>query len=256
MWRVAPYASSDADATRGLAVRATALRRELRALCLGALSWVRFRGVTDPSFRWVATHTAPVGMTKLIIQNDVWGLSLLLRDGREDEADTADDEVRWHFVWPESEQLHGMAELDRTKDEAIVFKFREPELQSVADAHGEDRGLRPLIGDGRVVVAVDDRDGVRRQHGLHAGGLQPRDTHGDEARPSTPRGGSAGAHLLENAKRQLHSIERCRAGRYGIVDGDTGYHNGNSSMGERCLALHVDWEGMSSNASKSPTVSI
>jgi hypothetical protein len=48
------------------------------------------------------------------------------RDRREDKADAADDEVRWHFVRPESEQLHGVAELDRTKDEAIAFKFREP----------------------------------------------------------------------------------------------------------------------------------
>ena len=124
-----------------------------------------------------------------------------LGEGREDEADAADDEIRWHLVGSESEQLHGVIELDRAQDEAIVFKFGEPDLQSVADAHGEDRGLRRLIGDGRVVVAVDDGEGVRRQHGLHAGGLLPRDTHGDEARPSAARCGAARAHLLENAER-------------------------------------------------------
>lgn len=48
------------------------------------------------------------------------------RDRREDKADAADDEIRWHFVRPKSEQLHRVVELDRTKDESIVFKFREP----------------------------------------------------------------------------------------------------------------------------------
>jgi hypothetical protein len=120
---------------------------------------------------------------------------------REDEADAADDEIRWHLVRSESEQLDGVVELDRAEDEAVVFEFREPDLQSVADAHGEDRGPGRLIGDGRVVVTIDDREGVRRQHGLHTSGLLPRDTHGDEARPSAARCGAARAHLFENAER-------------------------------------------------------
>ena len=62
------------------------------------------------------THHGSGGMTTAVSS----------RDGREDKADAADDEIRWHFVRPESEQLHWVVELDRTKDESIVFKFREP----------------------------------------------------------------------------------------------------------------------------------
>ena len=62
----------------------------------------------------------------------------------------------------ESEQLHWVVELDRPEDEAIVFKLGEAELQRVADAHREERWLWRLIGNGGVVVAVDDGDGVRR----------------------------------------------------------------------------------------------
>ena len=86
-----------------------------------------------------------------------------LGDGGEGEADAADDEIGWHLMWAESEQLHRIVELDWPENEAIVFKLDKPELQCVADAHGEDGWLRRLIGDGRVVVAVDDRKGFRRQ---------------------------------------------------------------------------------------------
>jgi hypothetical protein len=159
-------------------------------------------------------------------------ISLQLGDRSDGETDAADDEIRWHLVGAESEQLHGVIELKRAQDEAIVFEFSEPELQSVADPHGKDRWLRRLISDRRVVVAVEDGDGLGRQHGLHAGGLLPGETHRDEAGPSAARGGTARAHLLEHAKRQLHQVERCRAGRYGIVDGRARCHNGNCSMAD------------------------
>lgn len=142
-----------------------------------------------------------------------------LRDGGEGEADTADDEIGGHLVGAEREQLHGIVELDRPEDEAIVFKLDDPELQRVADAHREDGWLRRLIGDGRVVVAIDDRDGVGRQYGLHARSLLPCKTHGDEARPSAARSGATRAYVFEDAERKLHKIECCRAGRHGVMNG-------------------------------------
>ncbi len=51
-----------------------------------------------------------------------------LGDGRDDEADATDDQVRWRLVGSEGEQLHGVVDLNRAEDEAIVFKFGEPEL--------------------------------------------------------------------------------------------------------------------------------
>jgi len=89
--------------------------------------------------------------------------SLQLRDGRDGEADAADDEIRRHLMRSESQQLHGIVELDRAQDEAIAFKFCEAELQGIADAHRENRGERGLVGDRRVVVSIDDRDGLGRQ---------------------------------------------------------------------------------------------
>ena len=85
-----------------------------------------------------------------------------LRNRGDGEADTADDEIGWHLVGSESEQLHGVVELDRPEDEAIVFKLGEAELQRVANPHREDGWLRRLIGNGGVVVAVDDGEGVWR----------------------------------------------------------------------------------------------
>jgi hypothetical protein len=84
-----------------------------------------------------------------------------LWDGCEGEADAADDEIRWHLMGTESEQLHRVVELDWPEDEPIALKLGEPELQCVTDTYGKDRWLRWLIGDGRIVVAIDDRDAVR-----------------------------------------------------------------------------------------------
>src|ERR1700760_3008604 len=159
-------------------------------------------------------------------------ISPQLRDGCDGEADAADDEIGGHLVWSEGEELYGMVELDRAQDEAVAFKFREPEEQSIAYAHGEDGGLRRLVGDRRVVVTVDDRDGLGGQYGLHTGSLLPRDAYGHEAGPSAARGGAASAHLLEKAKRQLYQVEGCRVGRHRVVDGSAWYHNGNGSVGD------------------------
>jgi hypothetical protein len=155
-----------------------------------------------------------------------------LGDGRDDEADATNDQVRWRLVGSESEQLHGVVDLNRAEDESIVFKFGEPELERVADAYGEDGWLRRLIGDRRVVVAIDNGKGLRRQYRLHPGGLLARETHGDEAGPSAARGGAARAHVLEDAERKLHEIEYCRAGRHGVMNGGGRCHNGNRSVGD------------------------
>src|ERR1700759_1399281 len=117
-------------------------------------------------------------------------ISLHSRDGGDGEADAADDEVRWHLMRSEGEQLHRVIEFDGPQDEAIVLEFRDSKVQRVADAHSKDRGLRGLVGDRRVVVAIDDRYGLWWQKWLHAGGLLPRKTNGDEARPSAARGGA------------------------------------------------------------------
>ena len=101
-------------------------------------------------------------------------ISLELGDGGDGEADAADDKVRWHLMRSEGEQLHRVIELDGPQDEAIVLEFRDPKVQRVPDAHSEDRGLRRLVGYGRVVVAIDDRDGLRWQKWLHTGNLLPR----------------------------------------------------------------------------------
>ena len=142
-------------------------------------------------------------------RREMCAISLQLGDGRDGEADAADDEIRRHLMRSESQQLHGIVELDRAQDEAIAFKRCEPELKCVADAHRENRGERGLVGDRRVVVAIDDRDGLGWQQRLHADGLLSRDTNRDEAGPSASRGGAARAHLFENAERQLHQVERC-----------------------------------------------
>src|SRR4051794_24307790 len=88
-------------------------------------------------------------------RDDACAMSFQLGDGGDGETDAADDEVRRHFVGSEGEQLHGMVELDRAQDEAIVLEGSQPELQCVADAHSEDRGQRRLVRNGRVVVAID-----------------------------------------------------------------------------------------------------
>ena len=164
-------------------------------------------------------------------------ISLHSRDGGDGEADAADDEVRWHLMRSEGEQLHRVIELDRAQDEAIVLEFSDPKVQRVADPHSEDRGLRRLVGDGRVVVAIDDRDGLRWQKWLHTGSLLPRKPNGDEAGPPAARGGATRAHLFENAERQLHEVKSRRAWGNGIVDGSGWCHNGNSSVSDaaRCF---------------------
>lgn len=99
--------------------------------------------------------------------------------------------------------MHGVIDLDGTQDEPVVFELGEPELQGVADADGEERRLRGLIGNWRIVMTVDDDEGIGGQRGLHAGRLLGGNAHGDEAHPSTARGGAAGAHLLEDIERKL-----------------------------------------------------
>jgi hypothetical protein len=168
---------------------------------------------------------------------EMYAISPQSGDGGDGETDAADDEVRWHLMRSESEQLDWVIELDGPENEAIVFEFSDPKVQRVADTHSEDRGLRRLIGDWRVVVAIDDRDGLRWQKWLHTGNLLPRKTNGDEAGPSAARGGAARAHLFENAERQLYEVKRRRGWRNGIVDGSGWCHNGNSSVGDaaRCF---------------------
>ena len=168
---------------------------------------------------------------------EMCAISLQLGDGGDGEANAADDEIRWHLMRAEGEQLHRVIEFDGPQDEAIVLEFRDSKVQRVADAHSKDRGLRGLVGDRRVVVAIDDCDGLRWQKWLHTGSLLPRETNGDEAGPSAARGGAARTHLFKNAKRQLHEVKRCRAWGNGIVDGCGWCHNGNSSVGDaaRCF---------------------
>jgi hypothetical protein len=170
-------------------------------------------------------------------EREMCAISLHLGDGGDGEADAADDEVRWRLMWPEGEQLHRVIELGRPQDEAIVLEFRDPKVQRVPDTHSEDRGLRRLVGDRRVVVAIDDRDGLRWQKWLHTSNLLPRKTNGNEAGPPAARGGAARAHLFENAERQLHEVKRRRAWGNGVVDGCGWCHNGNSSVGDaaRCF---------------------
>lgn len=93
----------------------------------------------------------------------------------------------------EGDELDGVLELIRAEDEAVLFEAGEAELESVADAYGEDGGRGWLVRDQRVVVAVDDGEGALRKRGLHAGGLLTRDANGNEARPAAAGGGAARA---------------------------------------------------------------
>ena len=65
---------------------------------------------------------------------------------------------------PESEQLHGVIELERAQDEAVVFEFHEPDLEGVAElirslATREPQYLKwltvPLGSDLQVVTAAE-----------------------------------------------------------------------------------------------------
>lgn len=165
-------------------------------------------------------------------------------DGGDGEADAADDEVRGDLVRSEGEEVDGRCELEGAKDDAIVFEFGDAELQRVADADSEDGGLRRLIGDRRVVVAVDDGDGLGGQEGLHADGLQGSDAHGDEARPSAAGYGATGAHAFKQAEGQLDEIEDCRVGQNGVVNGGSGGHDGNCGVRDAADGFTRDRRGV------------
>lgn len=91
----------------------------------------------------------------------------------------------------EREELDRVVDFERTQYESIVLKFCDSELQSITDSHTEDGGVGWMVGDWRVVVAIDDGDRIRRQNWLHADGLLTRDANGDEPEPSAAGGGTA-----------------------------------------------------------------
>ncbi len=157
-------------------------------------------------------------------------------EGREDDADAADDEVGWHFVRPQSDELDRVVEFNGTEDEPIAGELREPEMQCVADTHGEDRGLGRLVGNGRIVVAIDDNDGLRGQQRLHACGLLAGNAHGDEAHPGAADGGATGPHLLEQPKRDLEMVKGGGSRRHRVMDRGTG-----SDDGYEGVAGAVEW---------------
>jgi len=118
------------------------------------------------------------------------------------DTDASDDEIGGGLAGAQEEDLDGVFQSVRTKDEMVGLEADVAKGQSAGGAHGVEIGMGVPMRYERVVMAIDDNDGVRNQYGRHGKRLSRGNTHGHETLPVPAYDGTAGPKLIEDAGRE------------------------------------------------------
>ena len=126
----------------------------------------------------------------------------------EDEDDAAGDEFVGRGVGFQLQQVHGECDVVGAQDEALCEVVHVAQGEAGLTAYGVEVGAIGAVGHERVVVAIDDGDGIREDERVHGHCVGSGDVDGDKALPRAPRGRGAGADGLEGSGRQMeHGLD-------------------------------------------------
>lgn len=164
-------------------------------------------------------------------------------DVREDEADSANNEVRGTFLRAHGHQLHGNRHRVGSQDESIVIEIDEAEEEGRAAPHRKDIRLWRAVGRERVVMTVENGDGTGLEQRLHRGGLVVVDANGDKSLPRRCLAGGTGPVVVEQSGRDGNRLDDGGWGDPRLEHGDGGGHEGDTlggfGLGGSGVALQV-----------------
>ncbi len=130
----------------------------------------------------------------------------------EDECYPSHEPIAGRFLGIDGDELDGKRDVERTQDEAAGLELRiaDSEVRAVAD--GVEVGAIGAVGEQRIVVPVDEHEGLRQDQGLHGQGVCRGNANGDKALPGTAHRCRPGTDGLERSGRQMqHQLNGRRA---------------------------------------------
>ena len=101
-----------------------------------------------------------------------------------------------------SSKSTGKKHVEGTKDEALFLQVDIAKKQAALQMHSEQRSPAGTIGDGQVVVAIDDGQRFRLDHGIHGQSLCARNADGHKSLPGQTGARGARTDRLERAAGQ------------------------------------------------------
>lgn len=121
----------------------------------------------------------------------------------EKEHNAAGEQIVGSFAGIGDEQFQREGIVVRAQNElaAVDLNIAEDEAREVAD--GVKIGPVGPVRQRRVVMAINERDGIGHDERLHGQGIGRGNTHGDKALPGAPRVGGAGVDRLESIGRKM-----------------------------------------------------
>jgi hypothetical protein len=147
------------------------------------------------------------------------------------EADAADEKIRGRFLRRKFDQLNGVIEGARTKDEAAGLEAHMAEEEMSAEANAVDIGAWRLPGGERIVMAVDDDEGAEAEDRIHGESLSRGNADGNEAIPGAAADGTTSGKCGKPAFRQLDEILHRSGGDQGSGHGGGVRDEGNAIHG-------------------------
>jgi len=126
----------------------------------------------------------------------------------EDEGDASGDEIAGGFSGGKVDEFDLGSEGVGPKDETVGEEVGIANGESAAVADGEEIGAVGAVGVERVVVAIDEGDGLGEDEGVHGEGIGGGDADGDKSLPGAARVGGAGTNGLKQADGKMNPALR------------------------------------------------
>ena len=125
-----------------------------------------------------------------------------------DRGDAACNEFAGGFAGGHVDELDGGCDGVRPEDEPVGEEVGIAKREAAAVADCEQGRTVGAIGVERVVVAIDEGNGLRENEGVHRNGIGGGDADSDEALPGAARVGGAGTNGLEQPGGQMNPALR------------------------------------------------
>ena len=112
-------------------------------------------------------------------------------------ADSSDYEIAQRFFWFYFDQLNRMFNAVGTQDDVASLKCRIAKKHGITALYGINARHRRAVRNERIVMSIDDQDGVCNNGRRHCFGLNVTGTNRDKSFPAFSVQGSPGTQMIE-----------------------------------------------------------